>query len=391
MGFTDVEDLNSRQFTLLTWFMWGTGLLLTTLRFAVRYHYFRDFFWDDFFQVIGMLSLTALAVVTQLQRDKIYALKAAAPPDGDPAERTYKHVITDATRDQAKLQFASIFLFWICLWAIKGSLLMFYRRLFYNLPKYMKWWWAAAVACIATFIACVLTNFLECLPMSHRFELDLQGSCPTDNGIRFVATTTTLDILTDIFLMALPIKLLIGLRISMKQKIGVGVMFTLSILIVIFSAIRVSEIYTSLSQLDPNLNVSLALWSILEAAVAVVVGALPSLKSLMRGKRDSSYGSHTRTPKGPYLRSTNAGTKGSRASKALDPTTSASENGRGKQRDVEDLQGDEIPLEALPPTTPDNLKRSGIMRTRDIVISSYTPKSMDSRDEVTIESFIRSG
>lgn len=156
--------------------MWGTGLLLTCLRFTVRYHHLRRLFWDDLFQLIGMLSLTGLSVVTQLQRDTIYALKAAAPPEGDSAEKTFKHEVTDATIYQAKLQFSSIFLFWICLWAIKASLLMFYRRLFFNVQEYMKWWWVVTIACIVTFLACALTNFLECLPLQQRFELDLQGT-----------------------------------------------------------------------------------------------------------------------------------------------------------------------------------------------------------------------
>lgn len=145
------------------------------LRFVVRYHHLQRLFWDDIFQFIGIINLTALATLLQLQRNTIYALKLAAPPEKDLAGKTFKHEITDAIREQAKLQFVTLFVFWVCLWSIKGSLLMFYRRLFCNLQEYMKWWWVVTITCIATFVACVLANFLECLPLGRRLELDLQG------------------------------------------------------------------------------------------------------------------------------------------------------------------------------------------------------------------------
>ncbi|CZR70209.1 uncharacterized protein PAC_20110 [Phialocephala subalpina] len=374
MAFTDVEDLNSRQFTLLNWFMWGTGFLLTCLRFLVRYHHLGRLFWDDAFQFLGMINLTILAILNQLQRDTIYALKATAPPEGDPAEKTFQHVVTDATREQAKLQFVLIIVFWTCLWAIKGSLLMFYRQLFCHLRKYMVWWWVVTITCIATWVGCILANFLECLPLENRFELDLQAG----NGIRFVAVTTGFDILTDIMLMVLPIKILLELRIAVKQKIGVGFVFTLGHLIIIFSILRVNEISISLSQSDPNMNVSLSLWSILEAAVAVAVGALPSLKSLIKGKGQSSYGSYTIGSLGPYIRNTNDGTRSTASSKAPQAAVYALESLKARPRDVQPFEADK----GLRPGIPAVMKGSGTTVTRDVVMSSRLPTASDGRGEI---------
>jgi hypothetical protein len=123
-----------------------------------------------------MICLTILAVLNELQHDTIYSLQAAAPAEGDPAGKTYVHTITDATREQAKLQFVFIVIFWTCLWLIKGAFLMFYQRLFFNLQSYMRWWWVVVTTCVVTYIASILANFLECLPLGRRFELDLQGN-----------------------------------------------------------------------------------------------------------------------------------------------------------------------------------------------------------------------
>lgn len=159
----------------MNWGITATGLLFTTLRFFVRWHHHRRFFCDDALQLAAMSCLIILAVLNELQHDTIYALQAIAPKEGDKAGLTFVHVITDATREQAKQQFVAIIVFWTCLWLIKASFLMFYRRLFFNLSGYMRWWWIVTVVCMATFVANILANFLECLPLSRRFELDLQG------------------------------------------------------------------------------------------------------------------------------------------------------------------------------------------------------------------------
>lgn len=67
--------------------------------------------------------------------------------------------------------------------------------------------------------------------------------------------------------MALPIKMLKGLRITMKEKIGVALIFSIGHVIIIFAVLRVNELYISLSEADPNINVSMSIWSVLEAAI----------------------------------------------------------------------------------------------------------------------------
>lgn len=78
---------------------------------------------------------------------------------------------------------------------------------------------------------------------------------------------TTIDIVTDLMIMALPIRLLVGLRISMKQKVGIGGIFCLAFVIVFFSIIRMVKVVESIRTGNPNGNVSLALWSLLEGSV----------------------------------------------------------------------------------------------------------------------------
>lgn len=80
---------------------------------------------------------------------------------------------------------------------------------------------------------------------------------------------TTVDVVSDMLIMVLPIRLLIGLRISTKQKLGISGIFCLGFVIVFFSIIRMVKVRSSISTNNPNGNVSLALWSILEGSVGM--------------------------------------------------------------------------------------------------------------------------
>lgn len=85
--------------------------------------------------------------------------------------------------------------------------------------------------------------------------------------------------------MILPWQLLWGLRVNLKQKFALACVFSLSIIIVLFSLLRVTHTTPGTGVFGP---ISLAFWSILEATVAVVVACLPSLKFLVTSRRNRS-------------------------------------------------------------------------------------------------------
>lgn len=64
--------------------------------------------------------------------------------------------------------------------------------------------------------------------------------------------------------MALPLRLLWGLRVTCQQKIALGTIFSLGLIIVVFAIVRVVETSATLKHVNP---MWLALWSIVEASV----------------------------------------------------------------------------------------------------------------------------
>lgn len=78
-------------------------------------------------------------------------------------------------------------------------------------------------------------------------------------------------------IMALPIAVLPSLQLDKKKKIGLGVVFSLGVIIICVAIIRMSQVIVK-KQVD---LIGLAIWGAVETATALVVGSLPALKGLL--------------------------------------------------------------------------------------------------------------
>lgn len=115
--------------------------------------------------------------------------------------------------------------------------------------------------------------------------------------------------------MALPLPVLYNLRINSQQKMGLVVIFCLGLITIIFAIVRVIETNATKTHVDP---IWLALWSMIECAVAVIVACLPSLKALIRtGGTSKNYNSRG-------LSNTTANKKGAIRLRPLTDTTGSS-------------------------------------------------------------------
>lgn len=157
--------------------MWATALLTTILRLVVRYRKLKQLFWDDIFAISAIVWLTVMAILNHLSLDAIYFMAAIAKGETPSAQFTTAEKIATTRVSQSKMQFCFMISFWNCLWSAKGSLLMFYRKLFTGVDGYMKWWWIVVGSCIVTWMISLLTNFMVCMPLTRRFSMDQKGQC----------------------------------------------------------------------------------------------------------------------------------------------------------------------------------------------------------------------
>jgi uncharacterized membrane protein len=88
------------------------------------------------------------------------------------------------------------------------------------------------------------------------------------------------DIFTDVLIALLPIRILLGLRLKTQQKVGIGAVFSLGIIIIAFSVVRMVKIADALAGNRPTGSVNVALWSILESTMGKHLRLLTSTEFL---------------------------------------------------------------------------------------------------------------
>ncbi|OJJ42848.1 hypothetical protein ASPZODRAFT_1274109 [Penicilliopsis zonata CBS 506.65] len=179
--------------------------------------------------------------------------------------------------------FANTMLLWASLWSVKLSLLFLYRTLLQALPDQMKWWWMALGFIIITFIGAIVSNFTSCQSMHAWFTV---GECDTHrDAVAEIASlyySFAVDVLSDIMIMVLPLRLVLSLRLPPAQKLGVVTLFTLGIICVITAIVRVVQIGSRADNDSTPSSSWLAFWGILESGIAVMVGSLPAFAIVYR-------------------------------------------------------------------------------------------------------------
>ncbi|KAI9753686.1 MAG: hypothetical protein M4579_005038 [Chaenotheca gracillima] len=246
------------------------------------------------FAAFGVLVVNA--ILNSLLTDPLYYMMRAGAGLVPADER----LMLEGNR-YVRFEFASIGLFWTILWLVKFSYLFLFRRLHKGLPSYQKIWTAIGIFMVGAYIGCWVASIMDCHPPSAYFHF---GSCTKPIDVRgstiSIWYSTAVDILSDILIMILPLRSIWGLRMARKEKIGLAVVFCLGAIIIVVALVRAIEIYNIASQ-DP---VSLAVWSIVESTVSVIVGCLPPFKTLFVKQRSTypAYGSDVGGSKRPTYR-----------------------------------------------------------------------------------------
>lgn len=90
-----------------------------------------------------------------------------------------------------------------------------------------------------------------------------------------------MDVITDVLIMSIPIHLLWKVQISLRRKLLLGGIFSLSLVIILFSILRITLVTKTRDsrRLLPE-QTWLFLWGYIEASIAVIVACLASFRTL---------------------------------------------------------------------------------------------------------------
>ncbi|KAL8690594.1 MAG: hypothetical protein Q9218_003998 [Villophora microphyllina] len=128
-----------------------------------------------------------------------------------------------------KIQYAFEFFWAIALVFIKLSILVFYRRLFPQQNTSTKWRICHLLLCVASVILGLISVFgsaFQCTPVAFFWDPTIPGG-HCINFSAFARFTSTLNIVTDVLILAMPIPIVWSLHLEKSKKIGVCGLFLL--------------------------------------------------------------------------------------------------------------------------------------------------------------------
>lgn len=135
-----------------------------------------------------------------------------------------------------------------------------------------------------TFVAIIISDLAECQPFSHYWQVlpDPGGQCR--QGYVQLITMAACNVLTDLLLIIFPVPIIIGCVLSLKRRVQLVLLFSLSIAVVAMTLYRVPYIIRHHgSQRSRSLFASVELFFATVSANALVLG------SFVRNKGTKKY------------------------------------------------------------------------------------------------------
>ncbi|KAJ5241483.1 uncharacterized protein N7469_003074 [Penicillium citrinum] len=261
-----------RRFARETWTLYGVGVLGAALRFTARIRRLgiRNLQADDYIMVFAVFWYTLLCV----------ALNQVASGGGsnlmtaeDKANLTPE---IHAEREKgSKWVFVSEHCFILSVWSMKACMLVIYARITEGLRQ-RKWINYIAIYVALGFVATELSLFLICRPITNYWAVPTPNDqCSTYQHYEIVQGCISIS--ADIFMLLVAIPLLLQVRVPLKQKLILVILFGMGIFVIV--AAILTKVYCLVPALISYVYMN---WYFREATVAILVTNLPLIWSLLR-------------------------------------------------------------------------------------------------------------
>jgi len=161
----------------------------------------------------------------------------------------------------------------------------------------MRAWWLVFGFTAITFFICFLSDLWVCGHPSDLGNLKVCLAPPAKALSRtMVIWKCPVHVVSDLLIVCLPMGMLIKLKLPTSQKLGLGVIFCLGLVDIVFDILR------TLNTINGGAFAIDTIWDVLETVIAVIVSTLPSYRSLFTTQRRPSthscdeYGSENTKP-----------------------------------------------------------------------------------------------
>ncbi|KAI0018949.1 hypothetical protein F4780DRAFT_749400 [Xylariomycetidae sp. FL0641] len=258
--------------TALLGVMWsGTAfsIIVVIARLIIRRKLFRQFKTDDFLVISALVFYLASTLTWTILINNLYITLNSNPVDPIALLNTFGPALHG--------NLASYICSWSCLWSIKLSFMSFFHGLGRQVRSQRILWWCVLVFIIASYIVCIGLLDYGCLTANG---IEILKKCASQWTIDYeYANTrvfTTLDIVTDMSIVAVSANIVYRAHIPWNKKAVLAFVCSLTAVMVVVAIIRIT---VGAPNKVPDLS-WLLLWNSVEMTLAIFVACIASFRSL---------------------------------------------------------------------------------------------------------------
>ncbi|KAF2146822.1 uncharacterized protein K452DRAFT_315037 [Aplosporella prunicola CBS 121167] len=270
------SEIPENVFVGVLWGGFALSTLFSSLRFIKRYQTFQTLYIDDMFILLAWTLALASTITWQVIAQDMYHMGTSLVTSKQHTAYTFRIARFFAAVAVSKIMFYAL------LWCVKLSFLLFFRRLYVNMGRVARLWWAVLAFTLAAWACCMGTLEYRCL--FDRFSKEA-SHCRDGRGLRYQRDTlvanAVLDITSDLAVTVIPISMLWRARIDGRRKVGLAAVFCVTLITMVIAAMRAGLTNSSLNQLDAG---SLFMWTHVESYAALIVASLGSFRGLFHSQ-----------------------------------------------------------------------------------------------------------
>ncbi|KAF4454279.1 integral membrane [Fusarium albosuccineum] len=176
-----------------------------------------------------------------------------------------------------RIALATQVLYAACLGFIKLSIVIMIQRIFRTAGKWFRLaTWMAASICVCWMLYTMLIGFLICLPVQSAWGAAVPERC--GNHITAYAAVAIIDIVSEVIIVLLPMKLVYDLQMNKAHKIGLVSVLGAGIVTITFSCVRLYYVYNIDFDNITRSYAEASISSILQSGIAVMIASSPLLR-----------------------------------------------------------------------------------------------------------------
>ncbi|EKD16424.1 uncharacterized protein L3040_008525 [Drepanopeziza brunnea f. sp. 'multigermtubi'] len=243
------------------------SLLVILFRLFLRRLRHEKLLWDDWIMLGGMGVYVALTATYPVVAWNGINVAQTKPED-------LKEDAVARIELASKLVIVQRVLFMTYLWCLKACILIYYTRLAIRTNEMLSVRILAAILAV-TWIVCLLAFFIGCRPISDYWRV-LPSAPDCAKAVDETVLLRALDAFTNIFLMAIPLKLIIQSDMSRKMQLQLLAVYIGSLLLIAISTLGI------IVALDNLGSVNMFIWAQVQCFIATLVANAPPIHDLWR-------------------------------------------------------------------------------------------------------------